>query len=72
MKNFMDKKNSLTEGQINELLYYYQQGIEIGKEEATFNIINILYNLGIAIDIISKATNYEHDKILNIVEFNLS
>ena len=33
MKCFVEKKSNLTEEEISELLYYYQQGIDIGKEE---------------------------------------
>ena len=45
MKSFIEKKVNLTEEEINELLYYYQQGIEIGKEESTLSIINNLIKL---------------------------
>ena len=44
-KSFIEKKVNLTEDEINELLYYYQQGIEIGKEESTLSIINNLIKL---------------------------
>ena len=67
MQKFIDKKKNLTEEEINELLYYYQQGIEIGKEETINSIIYQLNDLNIDIDIISKITNYEKDKILQIL-----
>lgn len=66
MENFIKKKSKLSDKEINELLYYYQQGIEIGKEEATFEIINKLIKLNININDIAKATNIS---INNIKEF---
>ena len=33
MEKFILKKSHLTENEINELLYYYKEGINIGKEE---------------------------------------
>ena len=63
MKCFIEKKSNLTETEINELLYYYQQGIDIGKEEAIICIINNLIKLNLDYDIISKAVNIEQFKI---------
>lgn len=68
MQTFMDKKASLTEEEVNELLYYYEQGIDVGKEEATILIINQLHKLNVDINIISKATNYSIHKIKQIIE----
>lgn len=63
MKCFVEKKSNLTEEEISELLYYYQQGIDIGKEETIISIINNLIKLNIDYDTISKVTNIEQFKI---------
>lgn len=68
MQTFIEKKVSLTEEEVNELLYYYEQGIDVGKEESTILIINQLCKLQVDMNIISKATNYSIDKIKQILE----
>ena len=40
MEKFILKKSHLTENEINELLYYYKEGINIGKEETMTKLIN--------------------------------
>lgn len=57
MKNFIEKKAELSDEEVNELLYYYQQGIEVGKEETKMSIVNKLIEYNISINIISKVTD---------------
>lgn len=63
MKNFIEKKAYLTDSEINELLYYYQQGIEIGKEDTILSIINNMICLNIDKDTISKIVNIPESKL---------
>ena len=63
MENFIEKKSHLTESEINELLYYYQQGINIGKEETIIRIINNLYNISFDIELIDKIVNKSPSKV---------
>ena len=67
MKSFIEKKSYLTNEEINELLYYYQQGIEIGKEETTLSIINNLIKLNIDKDIICQAVNIDNTKLEQLI-----
>jgi len=67
MKSFIEKKSYLTDEEINELLYYYQQGIEIGKEETTLSIINNLIKLNIDKDIICQAVNIDNTKLEQLI-----
>ena len=57
MENFIQKKKSLKEEEINELLYYYEQGINMGKEEIKLKVINNMIALNFDIDVISKILN---------------
>ena len=57
----------LNEDQINELLYYLKQGINIGKEEATLKIINNLICLDFEKSIISKIVNIDENKIEQLI-----
>ena len=63
MKNFIEKKSYLTDEEINELLYYYQQGIDVGKEDTTLTIINNLIKLNIDNNTISKIVNISESKL---------
>ncbi len=63
MENFIEKKSHLTESEINELLYYYQQGINIGKEETIIRIINNMYNMSFDIELIAKIVNKSPSKV---------
>ena len=63
MKNFIEKKSYLTDEEINELLYYYQQGIDVGKEDTTLTIINNLIKLNIDKNTISKIVNISESKL---------
>lgn len=63
MKNFIEKKSYLTDEEVNELLYYYQQGIEVGKEDITLTIINNLIKLNIDKNTISKIVNIPESKL---------
>ena len=63
MENFIEKKSHLTEDEINEILYYYQQGIDIGKEETLVQIINNLNNMSFDVDTIAKIVNKSVKKI---------
>ena len=67
MKSFIEKKSYLTNEEINELLYFYQQGIEIGKEETTLSIINNLIKLNIDKDIICQAVNIDNTKLEQLI-----
>ena len=58
---------NLNEDQINELLYYLKQGINIGKEEATLKIINNLICLDFEKSIISKIVNIDENKIEQLI-----
>ena len=57
MKSFIEKKANLSTEEINELLYYYQQGIDIGKEDTIISIINNLIKLEFDKSTISKIVN---------------
>ena len=57
MEKFIQKKKNLNEEEINELLYYYEQGINIGKEEIRLKVINNMINSKFDIDVISKILN---------------
>ena len=63
MENFIERKSHLTENEINELLYYYQQGINIGKEETIIRIINNMYNMSFDIELIAKIVNKSPSKV---------
>lgn len=65
MENFIEKKSHLTEDEINELLYYYEQGINIGKEETIVKIINNMINLSFDIETIAKIVNKTPNKVKN-------
>lgn len=67
MKSFIEKKSYLTDEEINELLYYYQQGIDIGKEEVKLSIINNLIKLNIDKETISKAVNIDCNKLEQLI-----
>ena len=63
MENFIEKKSHLTEDEINEILYYYQPGIDVGKEETLVQIINNLNNMSFDVDTIAKIVNKSVKKI---------
>ena len=63
MENFIEKTSHLTEDEINEILYYYQQGIDVGKEETLVQIINNLNNMSFDVDTIAKIVNKSVKKI---------
>lgn len=65
MEKFIEKKKKLNENQIDELLYYYEQGISMGKEEIILKIINNMINLKFDIETISKILNISKSKINN-------
>ena len=65
MENFIEKKRNLNEHQINELLYYYEQGINMGKEETILKIINNMNDLQFDIEVISKVLNISKAEIKN-------
>jgi len=68
MKNFIEKISNLSEKEIEELLYYYEQGIEVGKEEVLVQIINNLNNLNIDVKSISEITNTPINKIKQYID----
>lgn len=63
MENFIKKKSHLTEDEINELLYYYEQGINVGKEEIIIKIINNLNKMTFDIETISKIVEQPVSKV---------
>lgn len=63
MEKFIQKKKKLNEEEINELLYYYEQGINIGKEEIRLKVINNMINSKFDIDVISKILNINKKNI---------
>jgi len=67
MKNFIEKTADLTSEEINELLYYYEQGIEVGKEETTLSIINNLITLNFDRNMISSIVNISEAKIQQLL-----
>ncbi len=67
MQSFMQKKAKLTDKEVNELLYYYKQGIDVGKEEATLSVINNLISLNMDNATISKIVNLDENKIEQLI-----
>ena len=67
MKNFIKRKNQLTENEINELLYYYNQGINMGKEEFLLRVINNMIKLNFNFKTISKIVNIKEKEIKNYI-----
>ncbi len=63
MENFIERKSHLTENEINELLYYYQQGINIGKEETIVKVINNMINMSFDVEVIAKIVNQSPNKV---------
>lgn len=52
---------------MEESLYYYRQGFEMGKEEAQIEIAHVLKDLGLDKKTISKVTNIPLKTIQQIV-----
>ena len=67
MKINIKTKSNLTEEQVNELLYYYEQGISVGKEETKLKIINNLISLDFEKSIISKIVNVDENKLEQLI-----
>ncbi len=65
MEKFIQKKSRLSEDEINELLYYYEQGINIGKEEILLTVINNMINLKFDKNTIAKIINKKENTIEN-------
>lgn len=65
MEKFIQKKSHLSEDEINELLYYYEQGISIGKEDVLLTVINNMIELNFDTKTISKITNKSEKQVLN-------
>ena len=63
MENFIEKTSHLTEDEINEILYYYQQGIDIGKEETMVKIVNNMSNMSFDVETIAKIVNKTPNQI---------
>lgn len=63
MEKFILKKSHLKENEINELLYYYKEGINIGKEETMTKLINNMIKYSIDLETISKITNKNSNQI---------
>lgn len=75
--NFME--NQYTKGLIEDIannqfdrmeesLYYYRQGFNMGKEETQVEIVNALKEIGIDKKIISKVTNLSLKTIQQIID----
>ena len=67
MKNFLEIKSLLSDKQIEELLYYYNQGVYIGKEETLTKIINNLFNLSYDKNEIAKIVEVKVEKLKNYI-----
>ena len=67
MQSFIQKKAKLTDSEVNELLYYYKNGIDVGKEEATLSVINNLISLNMDNNTISKIVNIDEKKIEQLI-----
>lgn len=65
MEKFIQKKFHLSEDEINELLYYYEQGISIGKEDVLLTVINNMIELNFDTKTISKITNKSEKQVQN-------
>ncbi len=65
MEKFIEKKKNLTEDQIKELLYYYEQGINMGKEEIILRVTNNMTKLQFDTETISKILNLSESEIKN-------
>ena len=63
MKNFITKTKILNEDEINELLYYYKEGINIGKEEILTKLINNMIKYSLDYKLICKITNKNLNQI---------
>lgn len=66
-----DLMEEITNNQFNkmeECLYYYRQGFDMGKEEAQVEIANALKELGLDKKVISKATNMSLKTIQQIID----
>ena len=68
MENFIQKKSHLNTDEINELLYYYKQGITMGKEELMLSVINNMLELDFDTKVIAKVVNKTEKEILNILK----
>lgn len=68
MENFIQKKSHLNTDEINELLYYYKQGITMGKEELMLSVINNMIELDFDTKVIAKVVNKTEKEILNILK----
>lgn len=55
----------LNENEINELLYYYEQGIIIGKEEIILKVIDNMKKLNFDTNIIKTILEVEQNTIEN-------
>lgn len=55
----------LNENEINELLYYYEQGIIIGKEEIILKVIDNMKKLNFDINIIKTILEIDQNTIEN-------
>lgn len=65
MEKFIQKKSHLSNDEINELLYYYEQGINIGKEDILLTVINNMINLKFDTKTIAKIVNKSEKQIIN-------
>ena len=55
----------LNENEINELLYYYEQGIIIGKEEIILKVIDNMIKLNFDTNIIKTILEVDQNTIEN-------
>ena len=69
MEKFILKKSHLTENEINELLYYYKEGINIGKEETMTKLINNMIKCSLDLKTISKITNKKLTQIKQYLNY---
>ncbi|MEG2322009.1 MAG: hypothetical protein RSB71_00770 [Bacilli bacterium] len=68
VKGFIEKTTNYDEKTMDELIYYCQQGIAIGKEEATLDILYKMVECNIDKDLILKITGFNPDEVVSSVK----
>lgn len=67
-KSIQNTISDLTNNSTDKLMYYYEQGFEIGKEEALYEITNQMILENIDRKTISKITKIPLESINQIIE----
>lgn len=66
--NFKTIMEDLTENDTEKILYYFNQGFEIGKEEAIHCLVNKMSLSNISIEEISNITNLPLNEVSNFLK----